>query len=78
MNCSKSGCHYTETCKHPFSELFNLGLLGYIDKDDVQRKKKSKQTFNKLENITVSDKNLIPENSSYYLIHPCLNDYIKS
>ena len=39
---------------------------------------KVKQIFNKLENITIFDKNLIPENSSYYLIHPCLNDYIKS
>ena len=78
LDCAKNGCHYNENCKHPFSELFNLGLLGYIDKDNVQRKKKSKQIFNKLENITIFDKNLIPENSSYYLIHPCLNDYIKS
>lgn len=77
MNCAKEGCHYNGACKHPFSELFNLGLLGVIDQDDVTRKKKSKQKFSKLEDIREFDKNLIPENSPYYLIHPCLNNYIK-
>lgn len=39
QDCAKNGCHFTSECKHPFSELYNLGLLGVIDKDDVGKKK---------------------------------------
>lgn len=76
--CAKKGCHFTDECKHPFSELYNLGLLGVIDKDDVGKKNSRKQKFKKVEDIQTFNQNLLPENVSYYLIHPCLNDYIKA
>lgn len=44
----------------------------------LAKKNYRKQKFKKAEDIQTFSQNLLPENVSFYLIHPCLNDYIKA
>jgi hypothetical protein len=72
-SCVQEKCNPDENCSHPFSELYNMGLLGYVDRDQ-----KDRQHFKKPEEIkNFENRDLIPDNT-HYLIHPCLNDYIKA
>lgn len=75
--CLQDGCSFPNKCAHPFSELYNLGLLGIVDMDNVLDKDRQKQQFKKPDNIKDFDENSLPMNSEYYFIHPCLNDNIK-
>jgi len=77
----KTKCKY-QFCKsceedHPFCELYNMGLLGIIDKDDVRENLSYRQSFLETSEISVQCDNTLPFSSDYFLIHPALNNYIK-
>jgi len=59
---------------HPFCELYNIGLLGYIATDHVQNKKI--QCFRQPYEFDWRMSNILPE-SDYYFLHPSLNTYIE-
>ena len=58
------------SCYFPFCDLYNIGLLGIVDK------KQSKQIFLSPHEIKVNSGNSIPSNT-FYILHPCLNKIIK-
>jgi hypothetical protein len=58
---------------HPFCELFNIGLVGYITLDHVQNKKI--QRFRQPYEFDWRMSEILPE-SDYYFLHPSLNSYI--
>ena len=67
--CTHEQCLKKEdTCKHPFCELFNIGLLGYVNPDE------NIQIFKDPDADTVKH---ITGNFNYYIIHPSLCEIIK-
>lgn len=59
---------------HPFTVLYNIGLLGYL-KDDINNHKQI-QYFNRAGSSVFLEKlEQFPE-SDYYFVHPCLMDVI--
>jgi hypothetical protein len=69
--CSKEKCLRKKEesgCKHPFCELYNIGLLGYVKTEE------SIQIFKDPDSDNV---NHLTGSYSYYIIHPSLYDIIK-
>lgn len=64
-------------CKiaHPFSLLFNIGLLGIIKKDIENNQ--TVQSFNRIGDAVFLENIIQLPKSDYYFIHPCLMDVIK-
>lgn len=60
--------------KHPFCNLYNIGLLGYIE--EVHALKKHKQSFVEPGHSEQYNNNILPK-SEIYLLHPSLNDYLQ-
>lgn len=72
-NCLESGrCEGTNTCSHPFSDLYNIGLLGVIHTEDGTVATQSFKDSYKIWNFD----NSVPMDSEFFLIHPCLNELI--
>ena len=63
------------TIVHPFSVLYNIGLLGYI-KHDVTNNC-SIQSFNRIGGSVFLENIIQFPKSDYYFIHPCLMDVIR-
>jgi len=75
-DCSEKKCLDCSLC-HGFSELYNLGLLGFIDKNDIHTNNTLKQKFKKPHDVYGIIKGAIPVKMKAYLIHPSLNNYLK-
>lgn len=60
---------------HPFTVLYNLGLLGYV-KEDIHNGRLI-QSFNRAGNSIFLEKFFQIPKSDYYFIHPCLMDVIR-
>lgn len=70
--CSKD-CHNCSNM-HPFTILYNIGLLGYV-KEDITNHRQI-QYFNRPGSSTFLEKLVQFPISNYYFIHPCLMDAI--
>ncbi|GHV27986.1 hypothetical protein FACS18948_6300 [Clostridia bacterium] len=66
MECDKCNEH-----SHPFCDLYNMGLLGLVEFDNLTKKKTQnfKSTYT---NMTAGLRN----NIAYYLVHPALREFI--
>lgn len=70
--CTKEQCKKDEEdggCKHPFCELYNIGLLGYARKTEPKQKFKNIDDDGNVKHLT--------GNYPYYFIHPSLYEIIK-
>ena len=68
--CSEKQCKENGKCKHPFCDLYNIGLFGYVSTDSPYIQKfKSPDSTKRI--------NHIPSSSHHYIIHPALCDIIK-
>ncbi|MCL2596692.1 MAG: toll/interleukin-1 receptor domain-containing protein [Paludibacter sp.] len=70
--CNKIQCNKNKNnggCKHPFCELYNIGLFGYVRQDKPQ-----KQIFKDPDKAIV---NHLIGRYSYYVVHPSLCEIIK-
>lgn len=65
MNCSNM---------HPFTVLYNIGLLGYVKEDIINHK--FVQHFNRAGSSVFLEKLVQFPISNFYFIHPCLMDVI--
>lgn len=68
-NC-KGDCSKCPPTMHPFCDLFNMGLLGFVEEDGYDRKKQKFKT--PYENLTHG----LRGNVEFFLIHPALREYI--
>lgn len=72
-----TGCEfeYCKDCKfkHPFCELYNIGLLGIIEEDHSNN---LKQNFIEPYEMSQFPKYVLPAKSPYYLLHSSLRAYI--
>jgi hypothetical protein len=78
QNRVKFSCtHDCLNCKivHPFSVLYNLGLLGYI-KDDIANGIHI-QSFNRIGGSVFLENIIQFPKSNFYFIHPCLMDVVR-
>nr|WP_319571266.1 hypothetical protein [uncultured Draconibacterium sp.] len=75
-NCNNSKCLDCQLC-HAFSELYNLGLVGYVDNNDLQDNGSSKQKFKKPHDVYGVIRGILPVKMKAYILHPSLNDYLK-
>ena len=75
-DCEDKNCHNCNE-SHPFCELFNIGLIGTISKEDECEDSDEIQEFLQPHNLKIDSEGYLPRSSSYYLIHPCLNQIIK-
>jgi len=77
---NKSTCGLTcEQCAqvHPFCELYNIGLLGVIERNDHSSTVENVQRFLQPWEIMPEHEVNLPRSSNCYLIHPCLNHTIR-
>lgn len=70
VNCD-GNCHRCPSERHPFCDLFNMGLLGYVEKRTygLDQKQKFKTPYEKLTRG-------LRGNVEFFLIHPALREYI--
>lgn len=76
-DCNNTKCLNCPLC-HSFSELFNLGLVGYVNQNDPQNNGLFKQKFKKPDDIYSVNRGILPVKMHAYIIHPSLNDYISN
>jgi hypothetical protein len=74
-DCDEKNCKKCEEM-HPFCDLYNIGLLGIVEKEDGESTK-YKQKFLSPNNLKAIPGNYLPPTSNCYLLHPSLNKLIK-
>jgi hypothetical protein len=68
--CTEKQCNDKNRCKHPFCDLYNIGLFGYVSIDAPYKQIfKAPDSTNRIDHI--------PNQYSNYIIHPALCDIIK-
>lgn len=67
----EGNCQNCSPEKHPFCDLFNMGLLGYVENTEFgeEKKQKFKTPYEELTNG-------LRGNVEFFLIHPALREYI--
>jgi len=70
--CNREQClkKSEDSCKHPFCELYNIGLLGYVRTDNPIQQVFKEPDADIVNNLTGL--------YSYYVVHPSLHDMIKN
>lgn len=78
-NQSRCNLEKCSTCElhHPFSELYNIGLIGIVHKSDIGNHGNLVQKFQQPHEIKEGAFASLPVDSHLFLIHPALNSYIR-
>lgn len=74
-DCLTKNCKLCKDKTHIFCELYKIGLLGFVE-EDPSKKGAYRQQFCMVGERTFDDTGILPD-SSYYLVHPILDELIR-
>ncbi|MGD0295113.1 MAG: hypothetical protein ABSB30_14790 [Terracidiphilus sp.] len=76
IECPEVDCVKCAQASHPFTELYNIGLLGVVEEREKDVTGIETQHFLEPYRVEEYSHALLPMMSPYYFIHPCLNEKI--